>query len=208
MMEATDPQAVAPLAANLQLLLHGILILVGLALCFFGFRLFQLAVALAVGLLGAIACAAAGYQFGSEPLAWAAAGFFLGGLLGVLCGYLFYATGIALLGASLGAGLVFPWLAALEFWPRIGLLFLCALGAAAAAIWLSNFTLRFASAMLGAHAVMNGIWAVFLGPPPILFRDDHTVLLQWIGGHPVPFIASLALGLVGFIVQTRASRAG
>lgn len=179
----------------------------GLLDCFFGYRIFRVAIALigAVVLGFLISGLATQWLGGGELVYWVA--FAVGAVLGLVLSFAFYLVGVFLAGFSFGYAVALglaPWLGA------GATLLVGAVGGAVCgllALLMQRLLISAATAFGGALRValaaaffVDGLdWQFFLRSP-----DQITVLLsgRW-------WIAALmfGLGLVGLVVQLRAAPA-
>jgi len=185
----------------------GVLLLWGLADCFFGYRIFRFAVALLGALVGGLLFSGAVAQWfaGNELLFWIA--FAVGAVLGAVLSFLFYLVGVFLAGFSLG------YVVAVGLVPFTGtavtLLAGAVAGAAAGllALLLQRFLISASTAFGGAFRVALAVaffaegldWQIYLRNP-----DQIPALLVgrwWIT------VVMFGLGVFGLLVQLRSAPA-
>ncbi len=177
--------------------------LAGLACCFFGFRIFRLMVVLLLGATGALTLAWFGLEYGSDPIIWSVAGLLLGAVLGLVLAMLFYTVAVSTLGALLAATLLLPWLQAYSLPTQWAVLGVACLVAALAANIVANFTIRVATAMLGAVLVVHSV-AYFTQGTTVFHQaeaeGDWRVMLNL---DTRMAAVALVLGVLGLLVQLR-----
>ncbi len=185
----------------------GVLLAWGLLDCFFGYRIFRVAVALLGALvLGLFATSAVGqWVGGGEVLYWVA--FAIGALLGFVLSFAFYLVGVFLAGFSFG------YVVAIGLVPFTGPAMTLLIGAVAGAVCgllamlLQRLLVSAATAFGGAFRValalaffIDGLdWQFYLRTP-----DQIPSLL--VGRWWVPLLM-FGLGLCGFLVQLRSAPA-
>ena len=185
----------------------GVLLLWGLADCFWGYRIFRFAVALLGALVGGLLISGAAAQWfaGNELLYWIA--FAVGAVLGAVLSFLFYLVGVFLAGFSLGyvvaVGLV-PFTG-----PAVTLLAGAVAGAVTGllALLMQRFLISASTAFGGAFRVALAVaffaqgldWQIYLRSP-----DQIPALL--VGRWWIPALM-FGLGLFGLLVQWRSAPA-
>lgn len=180
----------------------------GLLDCFFGYRIFRVAVALlGAVVLGLFATSAvAQWVGGNEVLFWAA--LIVGALLGLTLSFAFYLVGVFLAGFSFG------YVLAIGLVPVTGPGVTLLVGAVAGAVCgllamlLQRLFVTAATAFSGSFRValalaffIDGIdWRPFV-------RNPDQIPSLFVGRWWVPLLM-LGLGLFGFLVQLRSTPAG
>ena len=174
----------------------------GLLDCFFGYRIFRVAVALLGALvLGLLATAAAGQAGCSEVVCWVALA--VGAVVGLVLSFALYLVGVFLAGFALGYVVV------LSLVPFTGMAAMQLIGAAAGALCgllamvMHRYLICAATAFNGAFRValatacfIDGVdWQVCFRSPEL---TPSLLISRW--WFPV---LTFGLGLVGLIVQLR-----
>jgi hypothetical protein len=180
-----------------------VLLVVGLIACFAGYRLFRAVLTIYGFLLGALLATSLVAPANAPTVLIALV---LGGVAGALLLFAGYFAGVALVGAALGA------LLCRSFWVQFGgadpswlLVLLFAVAGAAAAVFAQRVVVILATAFAGAHTAVAGLVALVahrdaLSPVP----DDAWIRsLAPAPGARWPFLAWIALGVSGTIVQLR-----
>lgn len=180
----------------------------GLLDCFFGYRIFRVAVALLGALVLGLLFSSASVQWvgGGEVAYWVA--FVIGAVLGLVVSFAFYLVGVFLAGFSLGYSLT---LAVVPFTGPTATLLVGAIAGAVCgllALVLQRLVVSAATAFVGALRValaaaffVEGMdWQFYLRQP-----DQVPALL--VGRWWITAIV-LGLGLVGFLTQLRSAPAG
>jgi hypothetical protein len=178
-----------------------VLLVWGLLDCFFGYRIFRVAIALLGALVfGLFASSVVGQWFGGgEVLHWVA--FAVGALLGLVFSFAFYLVGVFF------AGFAFGYVVALALVPFTGPAATLLIGAVAGAgcgllaLMFQRLLIAAATAFVGAFRValaaaffLEGLdWQFYL-------RSPEQVPALLVGRWWVPVVV-LALGLCGLIVQ-------
>lgn len=181
---------------------------VGVALCFFGYRLFRFFLAL-IGFLvgGAIGAAIAGLFAGGDPGA-AVFGFIAGGVIGAIANVAAYLFGVFMTGALIGAGLAvaLPLLSGES--PSLVLVLIAAVLGGIVALYIERLLIILSTSISGALVIVLGV-AVLL-TPPVRVRGLEAVLAEvffraevLFGSLPAVFMLTLGLGVAGVIVQYR-----
>lgn len=178
----------------------GLLILIGVAMCFFGYRLFRIWLTVA----GLFAGAAAGAYIGAAYLgggAWPVILAIVLGLLFAAGAYFVYRLGVILTGAALGAALA--GLVTSVFGPIavLALLIGAVVGATLSSIFLKPYII--------VGSAFNGAYFMGVGLQTLLTMQTAAVdkLLSPMTSLPwYILIAVLALTVLGAIVQFRANK--
>ena len=180
----------------------------GLLDCFFGYRVFRVAVALLGALvLGLLATSAVGQWFGGgEVVSWVA--FAVGALLGLVLSFAFYLVGVFLAGFSFGYAVT---LALVPFTGPAATLLIGAVAGTACgllALLLQRLIIAAATAFGGAFRValaaaffVDGLdWQFYLHSP-----EQVPALLV---GRWWVTVVTLGLGFIGLVTQLRRAPAG
>ena len=184
---------------------YGYALVWGLVACFCGYPVFRLMLALGFASLSALlgAYLVAAYT-GQDHWVGLAAGAILGGLLGAVLAYTAWKILLALGGVALAVLLVTPLVQGMEPWLQILILFLASLGAAVAAVLLSELMIRLTTALLGASRAVCAVWTLFLGGPDWLgVHDGWRPNLHSLTQPSWVLFASLILAVLGFTFQMR-----
>ena len=178
-----------------------ILLLGGLLACFAGYRVFRIVLGIYGFILGALLASS---PFGADQTVMMIAAAIVGGLIGALILIAAYFVGVALLGAGIGA------LAANAIWaslgrePHVAIVIGFAIIGALAALALQRYVIIIATAfggaqtaVVGAAALMGERWAAQAATRNVygVYPLDPVPSSKW------DFIAAIALGVVGLIVQ-------
>lgn len=184
---------------------YGLMILVGLLGCFFGFKMFRLMMVAIMALALAVAGGWIGFSFSTEPLLWAAVGLVAGAVVGGLLAMFFYSVGVGILGALFVCTSLMPYIQGLGPLLQVAILLVCGLVAAYAAVSVTSLAIQLVTAMLGAFIAVQGV----------LFFMQGRIDSEWInesGGwafamnfDPLAGLAALVLGAVGFFFQHRSA---
>ena len=178
-----------------------ILLAGGLLACFAGYRVFRVVLAIYGFILGALLASSV---MGSEQtmpmvLAWIA-----GGLAGALVLLVAYFAGVALLGAGLGAGAAHVLWAYFESEPELLVVIGFSIAGALAALALQRYVIIVATAFGGAQTALVGA-AALLGDGRTADAAARAIYrvypLDPVPGTNWDATASLALGLIGLVVQ-------
>jgi hypothetical protein len=192
------------LPGQYQLPAAAVLIVAGLVACFAGYRLLRAVLTIYGFVLGAFF--ASTLVAPSDTIAMLVA-LGAGGLVGALALYFGYIAGVALVGGGLGATVAHSvWMQWRGSDPgTLTVLFFAAVGAALA-VTLQRVIVIVATAFLGSQTVVAGVLALLSRQP----AHRPGVEDVWIGHLGIPafgrqwtFLAWIALGIVGVIVQLR-----
>ena len=178
-----------------------ILLVGGLLSCFAGYRVFRVVLGIYGFILGALLAS----SFPGVEQTWAMViAALVGGLIGALILIAAYFVGVALIGAGIGALAANVIWASFEREPHIAAVILLSVLGALGALALQRYVIIIATAFGGAQtAVVGG--AALLGD-----RWAATAAARSVYGvyplDPIPstrgdFIAAIALGIIGLIVQ-------
>jgi hypothetical protein len=178
----------------------------GLLDCFFGYRIFRVAVALLGALvLGLLATAAAGQAGCSETVCWVALA--VGAAVGLVLSFALYLVGVFLAGFSLGFVVV------LSLVPFTGIAATQLVGAVAGAVCgllamvMQRFLICAATAFGGAFRVALAAACILDGVDwQVCFRSPELTPSLLVSRWWFPVLV-LGLGLFGLIVQLRSTGA-
>ena len=184
-----------------------VLLAIGLAACFAGYRIFRIILTVYGVVLGGLFASTLVSPGNTTHLMIA---LLVGGLLGGAATWVGYFVGVGLVGAGLGA------IAANSLWahfrgePSTVVIIVAAAVGAALAVSSQRYVLIVGTAFIGAQTAVAGAMALMnRGPKPAGAEST------WVAHVGVPrvstdwtFIAWVALGVVGTIVQLRAGAKG
>ena len=181
-----------------------VLMLVGLAACFAGYRFFRAVLTVYGFVLGALF--ASTLVAPSDTVAMLVA-LGVGGLLGAVIMYAGYIVGVALVGGGLGVTLAHAaWMAWRGSEPGVIVVIFAAVIGATLATALQREIVIVATAFAGAQTAVAGIVAAMATRAARSPGQDDV----WVGHLGIPafgrswqFLAWVALGIVGTIVQFR-----
>lgn len=154
-----------------------IAIIIGILMCFFGYRLFRVWLAVAGLFLGAYLGYYLGGLLGGDV--WPIVGAVVVGILIAAVAYWLYKLGAVLIGALLGAGLVLVITNSLEVEP---LWWVAAIGAAAGALIAGLFIKKFiiaGSALNGATMLTVGVYALITGKDYLAEQSKELLSFPW-----------------------------
>jgi hypothetical protein len=192
------------LPISFQLPAGALLIAVGLLACFAGYRLFRIVLTVYGFVLGALF--ASTLVAPSDTVAMLVA-LGVGGVLGALIMYAGYIVGVALVGGGLGVTLAHAaWIAWRGSEPGVVVVIFAAVVGATLATALQRQIVIVATAFTGAQTAVAGIVATLATRAARRPGQDDV----WVGHLGIPafgrswqFLAWVALGIVGTIVQFR-----
>jgi hypothetical protein len=194
------------LPGNLHLPTGALLVLVGLVACFAGYRLLRAVLTVYGFLLGAYFASSLVSPGDTTALLVALV---VGGLLGAVALYAGYFAGVGLLGAGLGATVAYS---AWHQWrgadPGVFvIMFFAALGAGLA-VTMQRVIVIVATAFFGSQTAVAGALALLSRQPARRSVEDlwtgHLGIPQFGLGRQWTFVAWVALGVLGTVVQLRA----
>jgi hypothetical protein len=177
-------------------------IVVGVIVCFWGYRLFKAV----LGIAGFIAGAVLFYYFGAHYTANNVVLVILaifGGLIGASLAMAFYYVGIFLLGALAGWQIGFLIASAFNFELVVIIPIIAAIMAGILACLFQKPVIIISTALIGAWSVVTGGF-YFLGSgiiPTDLFRDPVMLIDSLRDANPVVVLAWLILSIAGMIFQ-------
>jgi hypothetical protein len=184
-----------------------VLVVVGVIACFAGYRLFRAVLTIYGFLLGALL---AGSLVAPANAPTTLVALVVGGLAGALVMFAGYFAGVMLVGASLGA------LVLRSFWVQLAgtdpsslLVLLFAVAGAAAAVFAQRVVVILATAFAGAHTTVTGLVALLAHRAALASVLDDEWLRRLApppAGPRWPFLAWIALGIAGTLVQLRGRR--
>lgn len=185
--------------------LHSLLIIWGLADCFFGYRIFKLTITILGVVMGAGLGTCLGVWFFDNSLAAPFIGLFLGGVLGGVLSFYIYLIGVFILGFGLGVILAAPFLEQLG---GTGFNLLLVLGVLSGifSIILVKVMVIVATAVTGAFRVVFGA-AYLLGGNNLFhaFTDPES-LLAMLGESNELFWTMVLTAVAGILVQYRSRK--
>jgi len=187
---------------SFQLPVGVVLVMVGLAACFAGYRIFRIILTVYGVVLGGLF---ASTLVAPDNTTQVMIALLVGGLLGGAAMWVGYFVGVALVGAGLGA------IAANSLWahfrgdPSTAVIIVAAAVGAALAVSWQRYVLIVGTAVIGSQTAVAGAVALMnRGPRP---RGAVSVWVEHLGVPEVSthwtFIAWVVLGVVGTIVQLR-----
>jgi hypothetical protein len=178
-----------------------ILLVGGLLSCFAGYRVFRVVLGIYGFILGALLAS----SFPGVDQTWAMViAALVGGVIGALILIAAYFVGVALIGAGIGAFAANVIGASLEREPHIAAVILLAVLGALGALALQRYVIIIATAfggaqtaVVGAAALAGDRWAATAASRSVygVYPLDPIPSTRW------DFIAAVALGIVGLIVQ-------
>ena len=177
-------------------------IIIGVIVCFWGYRIFKVV----LGIAGFIAGAALFYHFGAHYTANMIVLVILaifGGLIGASLSVAFYYIGLFLLGALAGWQLGFLISTAINIEFVIIIPIIAAAIAGILACFVQRPIIIISTALIGAWSVVTGGF-YFLGTgiiPVDLFRDPFMLVESLRETNPVVILAWIALSIAGMIFQ-------
>lgn len=182
-----------------------VVIIAGILVCFWGYRLLKLT----LGVLGFIAGAYAGWQIGLSVLhantGMALVCALVGGLIGaVLYVWLFF-LGVFLLGATAGSIVAAAFFNGAGHQPQPLIFLAIAIGFGIIALVAQKFMIVISTAFSGAYLIIAGIWPFVAGgqKPPRIWLDptQGNPLGNW--GYAA-LALWVVLGVIGMSIQFRA----
>lgn len=165
-----NPQALSPLLTTLPWWVPGLLVLVlGLLVCFWGYRIMKIVLFLLGFYLGAYFTFLYGPGlYPDQPLyVWGIASLVLGLAAGFLI-YVFYRCGVFILGACLGVALTLNFAPHLQEMAKWALLILAGLAGGVLGLYLEKWTMKAATSFLGAWHAVQGVLFLFKKSPFLL----------------------------------------
>jgi hypothetical protein len=182
-------------------------IIVGVIVCFWGYRIFKVV----LGIAGFIAGAALFYHFGAHYTANMIVLVILaifGGMIGASLSVAFYYIGLFLLGALAGWQIGFLISAAINIEFIILVPIIAAMIAGIIACFIQRPIIIISTALIGAWSVVTGGF-YFFGTgiiPTDLFRDPFMLIESLRETNPVVILAWIALSIAGMIFQFSTGR--
>ena len=183
-----------------------VLLLWGLADCFWGYRIFRVAIALLGALAGGWLLAAGAAQLGAEEaVRWIA--FAVGALLGAGLAFGFYLVGVFVLGFAFGFSV------AVSLLPVMGDSLLLIVGAAVG-VAAGFLALALQRVLLAATTAWSGAFRIALAAAFFverldwqLYLRDPTQIPTLVQLRPWISIVTLVVGVLGFLCQLSQGRA-
>ncbi len=171
-------------------------IVIGMVMCFFGYRFFKIWLAAAGFLLGAYLGHYLGGLIGSG--AWPVIGAIVVGILLAIISYLLYKIGAVLIGALLGAMLLLVALNALGIEPFWWAALIGAVaGAIIAGVFLQTFII-IGSSYSGSQLTVVGVYALIANKDFLEMHNQQLLSFPW-----YILVAILALAVVAIVVQMK-----
>jgi hypothetical protein len=179
-----------------------VLLLGGIVVCFFGYRMFRLALAIIGFILGVFLASSV---FGPSDTAWMIGAAVVGGLVGAGVFTAAYFVGVALVGAGLGTLLAHLAFSASDREPHVLIIMFCAVAGAVASTYLQRYVVILFTAAFGALMLIHGALALVGSRVPLPGLGGDGVWLPYPfdpmpGQRWVP-IAWAVVGLIGAGVQ-------
>jgi hypothetical protein len=194
------------LPGSYQIPTGAVLLLVGLAACFAGYRFFRIVLTVYGFVLGALFASTIVHPTGTVALLVALG---VGGLVGAAIFWFGYFVGVALAGGALGAVAFHAgWVAWRGSEPSLLVVAFAAVVVAAVAVTLQRHVVILATAFVGAETAIAGLMSFMARRADGRLGVDDV----WVGhlGFPAPgrrwtFLGWVALGIVGAFFQFRAA---
>ena len=186
-------------------LVYGLMVVIGLVGCFFGFKLFRLMLVVLVALAIAVLGGWIGFTFTQEPLLWAAVGLAVGAVAGAVLAFFFYSVGVGVLGALFVCTTLLTYLHGLGIVLQVAILLVCGLVAAYVAVSVTNLAIQLVTAMLGAFMAVQGVLFFLQGRVDKEWINDSGSWELAMNFDPMAGLAALVLGAVGFFFQRRSA---
>lgn len=193
--------------------IYAAIVISGVVICFFGNRFFKYALGVLLAIagagggaylathLGAIGSADAASPEGVHSTTYMLVGMGVGALVGLIISFVFVKAAGAVAGALLGYVLIAPNIGTLDEFTGIGFLVGgCALGALLG-VFLVNPVVIIATGFIGAFQVIYGGLFFFDGTQILILGEDPAAGWQILSARQTPFIAMMALGCAGVVVQ-------
>jgi hypothetical protein len=181
--------------------IYAAIVVTGLVNCFFGTRVFKYALGMLLAIAGAGAGAYLAVQLEVASDSTMFVGIGLGALIGLIVSFVFLKAAAAIAGALLGYALLSPNIGGLEELPRfVVLIGGCGLGALGGVL-LVNPVITIATSFIGAFQVVYGGLFFVDGTQILILGEDPAAGWQILSARQMPFVAMMALGSVGMLVQ-------
>jgi MFS family permease len=177
-------------------------IIVGIIVCFWGYRLFKVVLGIAGFIAGAVLFYYFGAQYTERMIVLVILTIF-GGLIGASLSLAFYYVGLFLLGALAGWQLGFLIATAINIEFVIIIPIIAAIIAGFLACFFQKPVIIIATALIGAWSVVTGGF-YFFGTgiiPTDLFRDPFMLVESLRETNPVVILAWIVLSIAGMIFQ-------
>ncbi len=192
-----------PLPKEIYDIIIAFSIVFGAVQCFFGYRIFKIVLGMMGFLFGGVLASIIGYAV-SQEVAVAVISGLVGGFIGAVLMVALYFVGIFLIGALFGGILAGVLFAAAQTSPEPAVLIVAAVFAGIIALVFQKFIIIVSTAF-------NGAWAVVSGIGHFTTDTDFTDITELVRAEAtqlyVVILCSLALGIVGVIVQYRTAPA-
>ncbi len=181
--------------------LHGALILVGVAHCFFGFKIFKAMLAFIGLFVGGALGASGGEYFFPEQIEYILAGLALGGILGAVLAFVLYKAGLFVLGVFLSFALVGPQV--MDFGPEAGWLIVGAVGIlfGFAALKVVTLMIKVATALTGAIVAVYGAGYFMEGPNLVEVFSQPSIGYADLQLPPKLLLIAAGMALAGMFIQ-------
>lgn len=192
---STDLQSLGPIV-------YGILLVWGLADCFYGHWIFKFTVSVLGIFAGALLGVYVGYNWFDGAWLPAVTGMLVGGIAGALLTYYCIVAAVALFGGLFGALMIY--IAAEHSYPDFSGLAALAAGLICAVVAAALMTpmIRLSTAYTGAFRAMMGVWFFATGMDVLALNSDHTPSLHGIFADNMWLtVATLGLGTGGLWFQ-------
>ncbi len=198
-----DPGTLADLLHDFYVPVSVVTVLLGVANCFFGYKIFRFFLGLVGFVLGAAAGVWLGGQLGDGGEMWMLGGGLVGGILGAGLLVILYFLGVFLFGAAVGAMLVGVIGGALEIEMPLAAVIVGAVVLGIVAVALQKVVIILGTALSGSWTAVVGVYAILDGQQLSL---DHFWRSLPREEPVVPIAVWLGLALIGAIVQFRTNR--
>lgn len=195
-----DPGAIADLLRDYSVPVSVVALLVGLANCFLGYRIFRFVLGLVGFILGAAAGAMIGGYIGDGGELATIIGALVGGFIGAVLLVVLYFLGVFLFGAAVGAMLVGVIGSSLGYDMPVVAVIVGAVILGIVAVALQRVVIILGTALSGSWTAVVGGYALIQHQS--LEIDQFWTSVPW--EEPlVPIIVWLVLALAGAVVQFR-----
>lgn len=198
-----EPGTLAGLLRDISVPVSVVAVVVGLADCFAGYRIFRFVLGLAGFVLGAVAGVMIGGHIGNGGELAILIGGLVGGVVGIGLLVALYYVGVFVFGAAVGAMLLGVLGASLGFQMPLVVVILGAVILGGVALALQRVVIILSTALSGAWTAVLGIYSVIEKRP--LEIDQFWRSLPW-EQPQVPIGIWLAVALAGAVVQLRSGK--
>jgi hypothetical protein len=177
-------------------------IIVGIIVCFWGYRIFKVVLGIAGFIAGAVLFYHFGAQYSANMIVLAILAIF-GGMIGAALAVAFYYIGLFLLGALAGWQLGFLLATAVNIEFIIIIPIIAAVIAGILACFVQKPIIIISTALIGAWSVVTGGFYFFGSGiiPTDLFRDPFMLIDSLRETNPVVILAWIGLSIAGMIFQ-------